>query len=366
MRKEADRMLYDALIVGGGIAGLQAAIQLGRYGHRVLVLDKGDGRSKLCRKYGNLLGWPEGISGEELRARGRRHAARYGVAFREDEITRAGRIEDGGFVLEGAAGRYEGRAVLFATGVADRFPDLPGMIPCLGRSIFICPDCDGYEARNRRTLVIGAGAAGARMALTLAYWCRAGLTLVNHEPARPVPEPLLARLRERRIAAIDGPAVSLEQTDGFLQAVRLEDGTVLRAGIAFVALGGAQARTELARELGVERLENGHALSDPRSKMSNVPGVWIAGDIGVHAELVSVAMGEGMLAAVWMHKYLLGQRPTGAPPHEPSAFPARPSDSGSSPARTNLCETTWRYVSSACRPSSVSPYTPLRTRSNQP
>jgi thioredoxin reductase len=305
---------YDALIVGGGIAGLQAAIQLGRYEHRVLVVDKGDGRSTLCRKYGNLLGWPDGISGMELRERGKRHAARYGVEFRTDEIEFAAKTEDGGFVLEGAAGRYEGRSLLLATGVADRFPELPGLHECLGRSIFICPDCDGYETKNRRTVVIGAGASGARMALTLTYWC-SDLTLVNHEPERPIPEQLGMQLKEKRIEVLDGPAVSMVQTDGFLESVQLRDGTVLRTGIAFVALGGAQVQTELARQLGVERMENRHALADPRSKMSDVPGVWIAGDIGVHSQLVSVAMGEGMLAAIWMHKYLLQHLPRRAPLH---------------------------------------------------
>ena len=83
---------YDCIIVGGGLAGLQAAIQMGRYScHRVLVVDAGEGRSTLCRTYHNILGFPDGVSGEELRSKGRVQAERTGVSFEKDRIIKAGR-----------------------------------------------------------------------------------------------------------------------------------------------------------------------------------------------------------------------------------------------------------------------------------
>src|SRR3954449_8067559 len=99
-------MNFDCIIIGGGIAGLQASIQLGRYMHKVLVIDSGYGRSTLCRSYHNILGWPDGISGEELRRLGRQQAEKLGVAFVQDEVVQAvakGTIGDG-FELLGKSG----------------------------------------------------------------------------------------------------------------------------------------------------------------------------------------------------------------------------------------------------------------------
>jgi thioredoxin reductase len=87
-------MPYDCVIVGGGFAGLQAAVQLGRYRHSVAVIDAADGRSVLCRRYHNLLGWPDGVSGEQLRALGRSQAERLGVRFVSDTAVSAERVSD--------------------------------------------------------------------------------------------------------------------------------------------------------------------------------------------------------------------------------------------------------------------------------
>jgi thioredoxin reductase (NADPH) len=308
VKGEGNKVLYDAVIVGGGIAGLQAAIQLGRYEHRVLVIDKGYGRSTLCKRYSNVLGWPDGVSGQELRDKGRQHAAKYGIEFIEDEIKQAKKDDEGNqFALQGNRGEYHGRMLLLATGVTDRLPELEGLKACMGRSIFICPDCDGYEAKGQRTLVLGAGAPGAQMALTLSYWTQ-DIILINHEQ-KEINQELTGKLQDKNIQVYHQPIQLLEEHEGNLQAVMLQDGTRVEAKIAFTSFGGNQIHTELAKQLGVERLENQHAISDPRSKMSNVPGVWVAGDIGVHSEQLTVAMAEGALSAIWMHKHLMQQLP---------------------------------------------------------
>jgi thioredoxin reductase len=300
--------MYDALIVGGGIAGLQAAIQLGRYEHSVLVVDAGKGRSTLCRSYHNLLGWPNGVSGDELRALGRQHAESLGVSFIQDEIRWAVRKE-GGFALTGIAGNrtYEGRTLLLATGLMDRIPDFPELIPCLGMTVYVCPDCDGYEIRGKRTLVLGAGEVGANMALTLGSRA-ASMVYINHEQTRVGPE-LLKKLKERGIAYISAEIGRVRVTrPGEFAGVELVTGEIVEGERAFVAFGGNEVKSSLAAQLGAERLENRHILTDPRSKMTSVPGVWAAGDVGVHSEQVSIAMGEGAQAAIWMHKMIVRQR----------------------------------------------------------
>jgi thioredoxin reductase len=304
-RKRKERVKtaeFDCMIVGGGIAGLQAAIQIGRYGHTALVADMGSGRSVLCRSYHNVLGWPDGISGSELRRLGRIQAERTGIRFVKDEIVEAER-RGGLFVLRGRDGAYEAKTVLLATGIMDRFPDLPGLVPCLGKTVYVCPDCDGHEIRNRKTIVMGSGDVGASMALTLSERTDE-LLYVNHE-RKPIAAELSGRLREKGIVVLAEPIREvLEEDDGSFQGVRLAGGGDIWADRGFIAFGGNEVRSSLAEQLGAERHENGHIMTDARTKMTTVPNLWAAGDVGVHSEQVTIAMGEGSQAAIWMHKTL--------------------------------------------------------------
>lgn len=296
--------MKDCIIVGGGIAGLQAAIQLGRYSvHRVLVIDKGTGRSTLCRSYHNILGWPDGVSGETLRRLGRQHAESYGVQFTEDTIEHAEKMQ-GGFRLTGKSGRhYESKTLLMATGVSDRFPELPGLVPTLGRSVYVCPDCDGYEIQDRKTVVMGSGESGASMAVLL--WERTkDIIYVNHEGDQATPE-TMARLTELGIPYIKEQISEIQCSgDGRISGVLLKDQQLISAERGFIAFGGNKIHSDLAEQLGAELEHNRHVKADPRSKMTNVENLWVAGDLAVHSELSTAAMGDGAVAAIWIHKTL--------------------------------------------------------------
>ena len=297
-------MIYDCIIVGGGIAGLQAAIQLGRYSkHHILAIDAGYGRSTLCREYHNLLGHPEGISGEELRRRGRRQAESFGVQFVQDLIHLAEKREDI-FYLSGKNGlTYTSKTLLLATGVLDRFPELPGLVPTLGISVYVCPDCDGYEIQGRKTIVMGAGETGANMALILADRTKA-LTYINHEH-RPIPEHLRILMQKKGVKYEEGIIKQVNQAhDGQISSIVINDGRQVEAERGFIAFGGNEVHSELAEQLGVKITDNHHVEADPRSRKTNVEGLWVAGDVGIHAEQVTVAMGEGSIAAIWIHKAL--------------------------------------------------------------
>ncbi|WP_199615647.1 NAD(P)/FAD-dependent oxidoreductase [Paenibacillus alkalitolerans] len=303
--------MYDCIIVGGGIAGLQAAIQLGRYGRRILVVDRGDGRSTLCRSYHNVLGYPDGVSGETLRRIGREQAAKYGAEFAEADATGAAKSEDGAFRLQCRPDSvYLGKTLLLATGVMDRIPDMPGLRSCLGLTAYICPDCDGYEIKDKHTLVLGSGNTGARMALALKYYTP-HLIYVNHEQ-KPVDAAIAERLRNAGITITVEPVREVfhegAAEEGSFAGVILANGKKLEADRAFIAFGGNEVRSDLASQLGAERMENLHIITDPRSKMTSVPGVWAAGDVAVHSEQLTIAMGEGQQAAIWIHKWLLRQR----------------------------------------------------------
>jgi thioredoxin reductase (NADPH) len=298
---------YECMIIGGGIAGLQAAIQLGRYQHRVLVVDANDGRSTLCRAYHNLLGWPDGVSGETLRMLGRQQAEKLHVRFASDEIIAVKKKQEA-FLLFGKSGQtYEAERLLLATGVKDRIPPIDNIIPCLGTSIYVCPDCDGYEVKNKKVIVLGAGNTGANMALTLLYWTN-DITYVNHDGEELSPD-LQQQLLQQGIRYIREPIESVLVTEGpFFYGVRLQSGAVLTGERGFIAFGNNKVNTELAKQLGIERLENKHIPTDARTKQTNVPNVWAAGDIGVHSEQVAIAMGEGAQAAIWIHKSIMATK----------------------------------------------------------
>lgn len=298
-------MKMDAIIIGGGIAGLQAAIQLGRYMHAVTVVDSGYGRSVLCRRYQNLLGWPDGVSGLTLRTTGRLQAERLGVTFIEDEVIHV-EHQEGGFLatLRHQQQEVQGSLVLLATGVMDRFTPLPGLVECFGLSVYVCPDCDGFEARDRETIVMGSGDIGAHMALALAYWTNR-ITFVNHE-LKPISNDVKSLLTEEGILTINEEISKVVTASiGQFTGVELASGKYIRGERAFIAFGGNEVRSDLAFQLGAERLENGHIVTDPRTKMTSVSNLWAAGDIGIHSEMLSVAMAEGTLSAVWMHKSLV-------------------------------------------------------------
>lgn len=294
---------YDCLIVGGGIAGLQAAIQLGRYKHKVLVLDSNDGRSVICKNYHNILGYPDGVSGPELRKLGKKHAESLGVEFVHEKVEQAEKA-DGGFVVSGESGdKYSGKRILLATGVMDRMPPFPELMPCLGISVYVCPDCDGYEVKDKRTIVLGSGNAGANMALTLSYWTN-DLVFINHEKKVPDQE-FLGKMREKNIEYLEETIDRVLAEDDKFYGVRLESGKEIAGDRGFIAFGGNEIKSGLAKQLGAERLENKHILTDPRSKMTSVQNVWAAGDVAAHSEQVTIAMGEGAQAAIWIHKSLL-------------------------------------------------------------
>ncbi|WP_339241910.1 NAD(P)/FAD-dependent oxidoreductase [Paenibacillus sp. FSL R5-0517] len=293
----------DCIIVGGGLAGLQAAIQLGRYSaHQVLVIDAGEGRSTLCRTYHNILGFPDGISGEELRARGRMQAERTGVSFEKDRIVQAGRHGEKIQLLGTSGVEYRSKTVLLATGLSDRVPDIPGLTPTLGRTVYVCPDCDGYEIQDQRTVLLGSGEAGAHMAMILIQRTN-DLLYINHEQTAISAE-LHRSMKEAGVRYLEAAVQEVQQIeDGHITGVLTEDGQIFESERGFIAFGGNRVHYELAEQLGAVIADNKHVEADPRS-LQAATNVWIAGDLGLHAEQATVAMGEGSIAAIWIHKAL--------------------------------------------------------------
>lgn len=294
--------ILDCVIIGGGIAGLQAAIQLGRYKHKVLIIDAEDGRSTLCKSYHNILGYPDGVSGDELRGLGRKHAEALGVKFLKSTVT-ALKKEADAFIVQTETDTMHSQKILIATGVMDNIPPFPELFPCLGVSVYLCPDCDGYEVRDKKTIIIGNGNVGANMAMTLLYWTR-DILYINHG-GEVIEDKLEKELEANNIPIFTAKIKQVIAEGSQIKGYELEDGEKIEAKSSFIAFGGNKVKSDLAAPLGVEIMENNHIIVNPRTKMTNIDGVWAAGDVVAHSEQVTIAMGEGSQAAIWIHKALV-------------------------------------------------------------
>ncbi|MFJ7830383.1 NAD(P)/FAD-dependent oxidoreductase [Peribacillus sp. NPDC097197] len=298
----------DCIIIGGGIAGLQAAIQLGRYNHNIAVIDAQKGRSLIAKDYQNILGWPEGVSGKRLRSLGRQHAEKFGVEFFDGTVTSLEKKEDLFIMCTDDDIHYEAKTIFLGTGVTDNIPAIRYLYPTLGISTYICPDCDGYEIKHKQTVVIGGGNTGANMALTLLYWSKA-IIYVNHSKTK-INETFRKKLEENQIPVFEEEVeeVKVDESQN-LQAIQLVNGKRIEAEKAFVAFKGNKINNALAKQLGVDVNETNHIHVNPRTKETNIPGVWAGGDLAAHSEQVTISMGDGTQAAIWIHKRLMGELP---------------------------------------------------------
>ncbi|WP_082909851.1 NAD(P)/FAD-dependent oxidoreductase [Brevibacillus brevis] len=295
---------YDTVIVGGGIAGLQTAIQLARCLRRVAVIDMPGGRSTIAKAYRNILGFSEGVSGDFLRHAGKEQAQKYGAILITDEVTKLSTTPSGLFSIGTKSGIHTltSRTLVLATGMRDPFPAILGFSDCVGISIFLCPDCDGYETVDKATAIIGAGPHAVSMADELTYYTKR-LTVINHAEVQ-VDTQTVSELSKRGIMYREEKVCALHHSAGQLQEIELSSGERLSVERAFLAFPGAHALTELLRGFSVQIHEKGHIQTNPRTKETDHPNIWAVGDINEHSQQVSIAMGDGTQAAIWIQKRL--------------------------------------------------------------
>ncbi|MGG3557072.1 NAD(P)/FAD-dependent oxidoreductase [Peribacillus frigoritolerans] len=295
----------DCIIIGGGIAGIQAAIQLGRYKHDIIVIDSAQGRSSIAKAYHNILGWPDGVSGKQLRTLGRQHAEKFGVEFTDDTVISLEKKQDKFFIQTKNDREYQAKMIFLGTGITDNIPPIKNIYSTLGTSTYICPDCDGYEIMDKQTVVLGGGNTGASMALTLLYWSK-DIIYVNHLKSK-IDEEYRDKLTANHIPVIEEEVCEVHVDDNQeLTGIELVSGKIIEAEKAFTAFKGNKLNNGLALQLGVQVNENNHVVVHPRTKETNIKGVWAGGDLVAHSEQVTISMGDGTQSAIWIHKRLLG------------------------------------------------------------
>jgi thioredoxin reductase len=301
--------LYDTLIVGGGPAGLSAALHLAWHRRKVLVIDRVTGPLFFTlEKLWNVPGMPE-ATGSEIQKRLKAQAEANGAGIQRGNVVKAeGQEED--FLLTGSKGeQWRGRTLLLATGVARYHPTVDGdFTPCFGYAgkgnLFYCSDCEGPELFGKDTVVIGTGPAdwAAAMAVGLSRYTERLRVLLTG--GRDLPEKWAERLAARKIPVIEGEIKRLIGGKRLLEGLELQDGRTVSAEAFFVS-SPARGRTDLAVQLGVEIASTGyHAQPASQRGDTNVPGVWIAGDLRPMTQQVAVAMGTGNIAAVMIDQHL--------------------------------------------------------------
>lgn len=286
---------YEALVIGGGPAGLSAALYLARFNRRVALFDTGHGRSSMNQVNHNYLGFPGGIAARELRDRGREQLAEYShVTCLEHKID-AARRDGARFVVSGQAGEWRGSAIVLCMGVIDHFPHFEGWQDYAGRSMFWCVTCDGYASRGKRVVVVGSTNETAVEALQLGRFTDR-LTLLTNSATCEIDERFARRLHGAGIEVVHDKLEHAVGDGAHLRRLLTRDGRELELDHLF-AVQGATPQSDLAVQLGAAVTARGYIQVDTEQQ-TTVPGVFAAGDVTrLHAHQVSTAVHEGGQAA---------------------------------------------------------------------
>jgi thioredoxin reductase (NADPH) len=272
----------------------------------VIVIDGERGRSTWFQLNNNYLGFPDGVHARNLREIGQEQAERYGARFLDADATDAAFDGEGAnrrFHIETSKGSVKARTLILATGVKDEFPVFQGSDECIGRSMFWCIICDGYEAIDKHVVVLGGGTRAANLALELLVFTP-HVTLVAWDGLLRVPNERLATMREHGIKIYDTGCAEFKCAEtGYLCNLLLDDGTELDLDMLFVAQE-MQPNNQLAKSLDLMLDENGFVVSDSE-QCTNVDGVFAAGDLThLFNHQVTTAVHEGGMAAAAANYYL--------------------------------------------------------------
>lgn len=297
--RHADDRILDCLIVGGGPAGLTAAIYLARFRRDIVVVDDGASRAALIPESHNYPGFADGINGEVLLAKLREQADQNGAGRHDGRVSA---LERDGDHFTGRTDRRSFRAhrVLIATGIVDDSPDLPNLDEFVERgSLRYCPICDAYEASDRKIGVLGRTATAATKALFLRTYSRDVTLLPTDDPgAHP---DICTKLTAAGVTVPHERVIALARSsDGI--AATTQAGRVIDIEVLYPALG-CQVRSDLALALGAKCDDIGTLIVDSHQR-SSVDGLYAAGDVVSDLHQISVATGHAAVAATAIHNSL--------------------------------------------------------------
>lgn len=293
--------VYDVAIIGGGAAGLSAALVLARARRRVVVVDAGEPRNGPAAHMHGYLS-RDGLSPKELIQIGRREVSGYGGDFVDGVAT--GLVPDGrnGFwVLLDDGQRISTRRLLVTTGLHDELPDIPGLKDRWARDVLHCPYCHGYEVADRRLGVLGGTIGAARYAQIVRQWT-SNLTYLTSPHTLTNAE--RAEFAARDIAVVEGTITQLVVTDDHLHGIELDDGCVVPCDALFVPPRFVP-NNQLLADFGCSLDVDGWVVADSTGRTS-VAGAWVAGNVVDPRAQVITAAGAGSAAAININADLVG------------------------------------------------------------
>jgi len=293
---------YDVVVVGGGAAGLSAALVLSRARREVLVLDGGRPRNAPAAHMQGFLS-RDGMAPSELLASGRDEVRGYGGRVVTGAVEGITARHEGGFrVLFGHGQQVTARQVLLATGLHDELPDIEGLRERWARDVLHCPYCHGHEVRDRALGVIGTTLDSVRFAQIVRQWSD---DVVFFAPVSMLTETQRTELVARAIGVVEGTVARVLTTDDHLSGVEMDDGSVIPRAAVFVPPRFVP-NNDLLVTLGADLDENGWVRTDATGATS-VPGIWVAGNVANPRAQVITAAGEGSAAGIAMNADLVDE-----------------------------------------------------------
>ena len=303
---------FECVVVGGGPAGLTAAMYLARYRRRIVLLDKGESRLALIPRSHNCPGYPSGVAGTELLARMRAQARRYGVRIVPEEVTEIHRPAADLFEVNAKGHRITTRTVLLATGIVDVQPRMPHLLNAIRHGhVRLCPVCDGYEVIDKDVAIYGPAEKAIEKALFLRpYTDKLTILLSERTELRELQR---ARLARAKIRLLEQPVVDMF-IDGDEVTAILANGTRHSIEVLYPALG-SEVRSSLATALGARHGSSGYLETDAH-QCTSVPDLYAAGDVVNELNQICVATGHAAIAATAIYNLLRREAerdPVGAP-----------------------------------------------------
>ncbi|WP_276479869.1 NAD(P)/FAD-dependent oxidoreductase [Paraflavitalea pollutisoli] len=291
---------YEVVIIGGSYAGLSAAMALGRSLRRVLVIDSGLPCNRQTPHSHNFI-TQDGVVPAVIAGKAKEQVLAYPtVAWKQGLATEARRDGDR-FVIGTAAGeQFSALKLLFATGLNDQLPDLPGFADCWGISVLHCPYCHGYEVHGKKLGIMANGDMAFEYVRLIHQWSK-NIVLFTNGPST-MTDAYRDKLQQYRIPVIESPVAELQQEGGSIKAVELGDGQAERVDALFHRPAFKQ-HCPLPVELGCVLTDHGYLQADDMGK-TNVPGVFVVGDAVSMMRSVAAAVAGGNKAGAWINKEL--------------------------------------------------------------
>lgn len=297
--------LYDAVIIGGGAAGLSAALMLGRAGRNVVVVDAGSPRNRFAAHMHGVLGH-EGKPPRDLVEEGRKEVAGYGITFLDDTVERVEDRADGLVVVTTRGQECTTRSLIVATGVSDELPDVPGLAPRWGIDVLHCPYCHGWEFRGQRIGVLATQPASLHQVRMVRQWSE---TVTFFSAAvGSLDDADVRSLRSRNVAIVEEPAIEVVVEDDHVTAVRTADGKLTPVDAIFTA-APTRPHDDFLANLSLERTEapfgGPSVLAVDGTGKTSHPRVWAVGNVVNPGANVPMVMGAGSFTGASVNGWLV-------------------------------------------------------------